>query len=369
MEKLTPEISSKRTGLPVGGMLYFDKPAQFEKLLKRRYTRLLVLCVFGFAFVFVSAPMIGSTRINWANLLSFDIPFADNVDAQIVFLARLPRVILASLTGATLAVTGLVFQALLKNPLATPYTLGIASGASLGAVVSIRFGFVVVILGVSSLILSAFAGALLTVFLIYLMSRRRRHLPTAVMLLAGVSLNFLFSALILFAHYMANFTQSYQMLRWLMGGLDVTDYKLILNVFPCVVIGLVILIAVSKELNLISAGEELALSRGVDIERTKKIAYFVASLTTASVVSLSGPIGFVGLVVPHILRLLIGADNRLLMPASIFLGASFLIICDTVARTILAPMEVPVGVITAMIGSPFFIWLLLKDKRKVVFES
>ncbi|MCG8607777.1 iron ABC transporter permease [bacterium] len=357
-----------------------SKPSELEETAKagqmlrsvlawrRKHVRIQMLFALCFACTFVAAPMIGSVEIDLLNLFDFDAPFEDNSDAQIFFFARLPRVILASLAGATLAVAGLVFQAILQNPLATPYTLGIASGASLGAVVSIRLGLMVVIFGVSSLILSAFTGALLTVLVIYSMSHRRKRLPTSVMLLAGVSLNFLLSALILLVHYMANFTQSYQMLRWLMGGLDIIDYQLILNVLPFVVIGLVVTLSLSKKLNLISAGEELALSRGVDVERTKKVVYFIVSLMTASVVALSGPIGFVGLVVPHILRLLIGADNRQLIPAAIFFGATFLIICDTLARTIFAPMEVPVGIVTAMIGSPFFMWLLLMKRREAIFE-
>ncbi|NIR47476.1 iron ABC transporter permease [candidate division KSB1 bacterium] len=337
--------------------------------LKKRYFVLLPILIVFFFCTFSLAPTIGSAKIDLTRAFDFSLRFRENMDAQIFFIARLPRVILAALTGAALAVAGLVFQAVLKNPLATPYTLGIASGASLGAVISIRAGIVFMAFGLSSLTLSAFSGALLTVCLIYLMSKRKDYLPTAVMLLAGVALSFLFSALILFVHYLSDFTQSYQMLRWLMGGLDIIDYKLIVNILPAVLLSLVLLVSIAKELNLLSSGEELAASRGVNVGRTKKIAYFAASLMTAAVVSLSGPIGFIGLIIPHILRLLIGADNRLLMPAAIFFGAGFLIICDTIARTIIAPLEIPVGIITAILGCPFFIWLLLREKRRVVFKS
>lgn len=334
---------------------------------KRRYFGVISVSALIFALTFLLAPTLGSTRISLSNAFDFSLSFEQNVDAQIFFLARLPRVILAALTGAVLAVAGLVFQAMLKNPLATPYTLGISSGASLGAVIAIRTGVVFVAFGFSSVTLSAFAGALATVALIYFMAKRKGALPTTVLLLAGVALSFLFSALILFVHYLSDFTQSYQMLRWLMGGLDILDYKLILNILPWVLLSLALLFTISGELNLISSGEELAWSRGADVVRTKKIAYLAASLMTAAVVSLSGPIGFIGLIVPHILRLLLGADNRLLMPAALFIGGSFLILCDTVARTVLAPAEIPVGIITAMLGCPFFIWLLLREKQEVGF--
>jgi len=329
--------------------------------------RVFTLAMFAtlFALVLLAAPAIGPTHIDFSKVFDSHLPFADNVDAQILLITRLPRVFLAAITGAALAVAGLVFQAILGNPLATPYTLGIASGASLGAVISIRTGLVIVVFGVSSLVLSAFVGALLVMFFIYLLTRGTGGLAPATLLLAGVALNFLATALMLFIHFLADFTESYQMLRWLMGGLDVTDYNLIASAGVMVALMLALMLTIARDLNLISAGEELAFVRGVNVARTKKIAYFGASFMTAAVVSVSGPIGFVGLVIPHLLRLLVGSDNRVLMPASILFGASFLIICDTLARTIMSPLEIPAGVITAIIGSPFFIWLLLREKGKI----
>ena len=366
MKTVTQKPGQMKVGIEAGSSKRVGIEKHFTGLRKKYYVTLAMFAAF-FVLVFLAAPTIGSTKIDLSKVFDSRVPFDDNVDAQIFLITRLPRILLATFTGAALAVAGLVFQATLGNPLATPYTLGIASGASLGAVLSIRTGLVIVVLGISSLVLSAFAGALLTMFFIYLLTKRGSGLSPTVMLLAGVSLNFLFSALMLFVHFLSDFTQSYQMLRWLMGGLDVIDYHLISSTGLFVVIMLVLMMTISRDLNLISNGEEMALMRGVDVSRTKKIAYFGASFMTAAVVCVCGPIGFVGLVVPHSLRLLVGPDNRLLMPVSMFFGASFLIICDTLARTIIAPLEIPVGVITAIVGSPFFIWLLLRERRRISF--
>jgi len=166
----------------------------------------------------------------------------------------------------------------------------------------------------------------------------------------------------MFIHYMADFSQSFRIIRWLMGGLDITDYKTVLSVCPIVFLGIFILMFISRDMNLISTGVHSASSRGVNVSRIQKVGFITASLITGTVVATCGPIGFVGLIVPHIVRLFVGPDLRILIPASMLFGASFLIICDTFARTLLAPTEIPVGIITAMLGGPFFVWLL-KRKR------
>jgi iron complex transport system permease protein len=170
--------------------------------------------------------------------------------------------------------------------------------------------------------------------------------------------------MVMFIHYMSDFTQSFQIVRWLMGGLDITDYQTVWSICPFVIIGIGGLIYISRDMNLISAGVQSAMSRGVDVVRTQKIGFILASLITGTVVAISGPIGFVGLIVPHIVRLMIGPDLRLLIPGSMFFGASFLILCDTVGRTLIAPAEIPVGVITAMLGGPFFVWLLKRQHKQ-----
>ena len=329
---------------------------------RKRYVTIIGGFLVLYLVTLIITPLIGASKISLQKALSNDLAFNENIDANILFLARLPRIFLGAITGAALAVAGAVFQALLRNDLAAPFTLGVSSGASLGAVIAIAFGLNLTFMGFSIIPISAFLGALGAIFLVFSLARSRHgEFPTSVLLLAGVTANFFFAAMVMFIHYLSDFTQSFQIIRWLMGGLDITDYKTVLSICPLVFLGVGMLLYVSRDLNLISTGVASALSRGVDVNRTQKIGFISASLITGTVVAMAGPIGFVGLIVPHIVRLLIGPDLRLLIPASMFFGASFLIACDSVARTIIAPAEIPVGVVTAMLGGPFFVWLL---KRK-----
>jgi len=333
--------------------------------MQLQFTRKKIFFSLGLFFIFflttlALAPMIGPVNIDLNNALfggSFD---SNNLDAEIFFLARLPRILLAALAGAALAVAGAVFQALLRNDLAAPFTLGVSSGASLGAVIAISF-LGISPQGFSFVPIAAFLGSLLAIFLVFgIVPNKHGELPAPVMILAGVTVNFFFAALVMFIHYMSDISQSFQIVRWLMGGLDITDYSTILCISPIVLIGICCLIFFSRDLNLLSTGIESAQSRGVNIIFVQRVSFICASLITGAVVSVCGPITFLGLIVPHIVRLIIGPDNRILIPASMFFGATFLIICDTAARTIIAPAEIPVGIITAMLGGPFFVWLLRK---------
>jgi iron complex transport system permease protein len=226
---------------------------------------------------------------------------------------------------------------LLRNPLATPYTLGVSAGASLGAMVAITFGAAMPVAGVAS---ASLTGAALAVGVVYaLASARRSGFSTTVLLLAGVTLNAFFSALILFVQYLSNFSDVYRAMRWLMGDLDVASYSPILAALPFIAVAFVAFAWLAKPLNLLSLGVDAAESRGVDVERAQRIAFFGASLATGAAVSIGGPIGFIGIIVPHLVRLLVGADHRVVLPASTFLGAAFLVICDIIARTAIAPME------------------------------
>jgi iron complex transport system permease protein len=320
------------------------------------------LAVFGAAAlaVFIAAPLIGSTPIDLRRALDRSLPFLDNVDAQILFVARLPRTLAAALVGSTLAAAGVVFQALLRNPLATPFTLGVSAGASLGAMLAIMFGWMVTPLGVSPVPIASFVGSLGAVAVVYGLARaRHRGLSTNVLLLAGVTMNAFFSALILSLQYFADFTQTVRAIRWLMGDLDVSGYSPLVAALPLVVVAFVAFAWLPRQLNLLSLGPESAEARGVHVERAQRVAFLSASLGTGAAVSVAGPIGFIGIVVPHLVRLLVGADHRLVLPASVLFGAAFLTACDIVARTVLAPVELPVGVITALIGGPFFLWLLI----------
>jgi iron complex transport system permease protein len=315
----------------------------------------------GTAAVILLAPTIGSTSISLTRVFDRSVPWADNTDAQIFFVARLPRVLAAALVGATLAASGVVLQALLRNPLATPFTLGVSAGAALGAMLALATGLDVGVLGVTSVPLASFAGSIVATGIVYSLARsQRRGLSTNVLLLAGVTLNSFFSALILFVQFVADFTQAFRTLRWLMGDLDVGSYAPIVAAVPLIVVALAVFAALARPLNLLSVGSDAAATRGVDVGRAERLAFFSASLATGAAVSLAGPIGFIGIVVPHIVRLLVGADHRLVLPASVCLGAAFLVACDVVSRTVLSPMELPVGIVTAMIGGPFFLWQLVR---------
>ena len=329
----------------------------------RSYSTTLLIFFLLFITTLCITPLIGSSEISLARAFSSTLAISNNVDANILFQVRLPRILLGALTGAALSVAGAVFQALLRNDLAAPFTLGVSSGAALGAVIAIALNLNFVILGFSVISLFSFVGSLGAIFLVFSLVRTRHgEFPTAVLLLAGVTANFFFAAMVMFIHYMADFSQSFRIIRWLMGGLDITDYKTILSVCPVVFVGIFILMFISRDMNLISTGVHSASSRGVNVGRIQKVGFITASLITGAVVATCGPIAFVGLIVPHIVRLFVGPDLRILIPTSMLFGGSFLIICDTFARTLLAPTEIPVGIITAMLGGPFFIWLL-KRKR------
>jgi iron complex transport system permease protein len=307
------------------------------------------------------APLVGSTNISLTRVFDRSIPFADNVDAQIFFVARMPRVLAGAVVGATLASAGVVLQALLRNPLATPFTLGVSAGAALGAILVISFGSAVALGPLSPVPLASLGGAFVAGAIVYaLATRPGRPMSTSVLLLAGVTLNAFFSALILFVQYMADFTEAYRTLRWMMGDLDVGSFGPIVGALPLVAIAFLMFAALPSSLNLMSVGSDIASTRGVDVGRTQRVAFVSAALATSAAVSLAGPIGFVGIVVPHLVRLMTGFDHRVVLPASALFGASFLVACDLVARTILAPVEVPVGVVTAILGGPFFLWLLVR---------
>jgi len=343
-----------------------DSRQSRHTLAARRPLRVrLTLTVTGFGMLALVtcllAPLVGSTQISLARVFDTSIPFADNVDAQIFFVARLPRVLAGALVGGALASAGVVFQAMLRNPLATPFTLGVSAGSSLGAMLAILFGASASLGPLSPVPLASLAGAILAAAIVYwLATRPGRPISTSVLLLAGVTLNSFFSALILFAQFLADYAQVYRAARWLMGDLDVGGLSPLLGALPLVMAAFALFAFLPGALNLLSLGPDAAAARGVDVARTQRIAFVSASLATAAAVSLAGPIGFVGIVVPHLVRLLVGVDHRIVLPASALFGASFLVACDLIARTFIAPVEIPVGVVTAMIGGPFFLWLLIR---------
>jgi iron complex transport system permease protein len=327
--------------------------------------RRLIVTIGGFGAVAVAAclmaPLVGSTRISLVHAFSRTTPFADNVDAQIFFLARMPRVLAAALVGASLAIAGAVFQALLRNPLASPDTLGVSGGAALGAMVAITFHLDVSLFGVPAIPVASFAGSIGALAIVYLLgTARRRGLSSMTLLLAGVALNAFFSALVLFVQYFADFAETFRSVRWLMGSLDVAGYTPIVAVIPLLALSAAGFATLPRALDLLSLGSDAAAVRGVDVGRTERIALLSASLATGASVALAGPIAFVGIIIPHLVRLIVGADHRLVLPASALAGAALLVGCDVAARTLFSPLEIPVGVITAFVGAPFFLYLLMR---------
>ena len=307
----------------------------------------------------VLAPLIGTNKSSFLEL------FSSEIGQQIFYDLRLPRVVFAFLVGFSLAMIGVAFQALLQNELATPYTLGVASGGALGAVIAIKSGLIFTVFGFTNITFFSVGGSVLTILIIYLIAKSRAGLSSITLILTGVTISLLFSSLILFVHYLADFTETYRMIRWLMGGLQVTGWYYSLVLFPFVSLTFFYLFRKAVALNIISSGDEMALSKGVDVLRLQRGVFLISSVLIGIIVAFAGPIGFIGLIIPHLIRLIVGADHRKLLITAPIFGGTFLIWCDTFSRTIISPAELPVGIITAMLGGPFFIWLLIRQKRSI----
>jgi len=304
---------------------------------------------------FVILPCVGKPFVWWSKLGNPEL-------AQTLLLFRIPRVLFAFVVGAALSVAGASFQALFRNPLATPYTLGISSGAGFGAALAIHLGLVSPVSWLPTTSIFAFLGAIATVALVYGFTRIRGGMHVTTLLLAGVAVNFFFSALVLLLQYLSDYTQTHRMLFWLMGNLDVYGYREILIALIPALVGIAFVWLIALELDMLVCGEELAQARGVSTKAVKLAIFLFTSLLVGAVVAISGPIGFVGLIVPHTARLITGSRHSILVPASVLLGATFLASADTLARTIIYPAQIPVGVITALLGGPFFLWLLLRKE-------
>lgn len=292
-------------------------------------------------------------------------PDAFRTTGVILWQVRLPRVFLGFLVGSCLAAVGVALQALLRNPLADPYVLGVSSGAALGVAVAVLFGIGTTVLALSLLPVCGFAGSLIALLVIYRMAASYDRLPIHSVLLAGVILNAIFSALIMFITSIMEPNRSFGMMAWLMGSLTAPAYPVLSALAAYLVIGLVLLVKYVRVLNILALGEEPARSLGINTERTKRVIFLLSALMTGAVVSFSGMIGFIGMIIPHAVRLGVGADHRLLLPASALVGGMFLMVADTMARTLFVPSEVPVGVITALAGGPFFVYLLVWRKDRL----
>jgi len=288
----------------------------------------------------------------------------DAVAADIVLRIRLPRVALAGGVGASLAVAGVLFQALLRNPLADPFILGISGGAALGGICVLAFGAAVGV-AQSAVPVAAFAGALGATALLFGITGFGGRVSSAGLLLTGVVFNAFASAAIVFIASLAGLAEGASIFLWLIGNLSGGDLRLAAWVGLFLVAGLVCAFPLARGLNLLALGEEQASQLGVEVERHKRILLLATSLMVGAAVAVSGLVGFVGLIIPHLLRLIFGPDHRLLLPASALTGAAFLIACDTAARTLLPGRELPVGAITALVGGPLFIALLRRHHRTV----
>ena len=322
------------------------KPASFVAVLGLAWVLTLLL-----------APMVGSQSLQVGDVLA-----GDSVAARIFWEIRMPRVVLALLAGGLLAVAGAAFQTLFRNPLAEPYTLGVAGGAALGAVLAMPLANVLDVPGLPIVALASFAGALAVSLLILGLARSARGLETHTLLLAGIAVSLSTSAVILFIQYLSDFTRTFRIVRWMMGGLSVVGYREVLWVLPWAVLGAAVLFLLRRDLDLLLAGEEVASSRGLDLGRVRVTVLGSVSLMVGALVAITGPIGFVGLIVPHILRRWVGHGHLALIPACVLGGGIFLCLCDLAARTIMAPAELPVGVVTALLGGPFFLWLLVSAR-------
>ncbi|MFB4163477.1 FecCD family ABC transporter permease [Alteribacillus sp. JSM 102045] len=331
----------------------------------------LILCVIiGISAGSLSIPLWTTTEILWRSLWNLDIPHSFNeTHTTIILNIRLPRVLLAALVGSSLALAGAAFQGLLKNPLADPYTLGVSSGAALGAVFVLFLGVTLPILGSFTLpIISIVTGFMTLLFLLGFVRFIEKSITTETIILAGIIVSsFLGSVISLLIALTGD--ELRQIISWLMGSVAMRGWDYIWLQFPFFVIGTALLYANRKELNALVFGEETAKTLGVDTDKRRLTILAGASLLTGAAVSVSGTIGFVGLVVPHLVRLLFGPDHHLLLPMSMFAGGGFLVLTDLAARTIISPTELPIGVITAIIGAPVFGILLFQQRRRRMKQS
>ncbi len=345
--------------------------------LARPGTRLSVivfgpLAVLGIATMAVALGSVAIPPLTIFRLLLAQLPFTNIAPdwpatyETIIMQIRLPRVLLVALSGASLAVSGAAYQGLFRNPLADPYLIGVASGAGLGAICAVAFEWPRLMLGTSAIPVAAFIGAALTVTLVYGLGRVGRSAPTTTLILAGVALGTLASAISTFI--MLSFSnQAVRVLAFLLGGYGGVGWDSVIAILPFALIGFVVMTLYARPLNILLFDEEQARQLGIEVEQVKLIVITAATLSTAAAVAFSGLIGFVGLVVPHAVRLLTGADHRRLLPLSALAGAGFLMLADLVARTILSPQELPLGIITAFVGVPFFLVLLRRAKHAAFF--
>jgi len=322
-----------------------------------------ILLSISIGYVPISIPNI--IKVFLTNTLGINKLFhfqVSTVETVLILQVRFPRALCAALVGAALAVSGAAYQGLFRNPMADPYTIGASSGAALGATTAILFGFGITILGISIMPLFAFIGCLVTVLGVYAISRVGNKVPVQTLLLSGVAVSILLSAIVnaYFSLFPEQFRQS---AFWLMGSVSYAEWLDVWSVLPFIIGGSIVIYMFSRDLNILSLGESEATHLGVDLEKMKKVLIVASAFVTAAAVSISGLIAFVGLIIPHLTRLIFSPDHRILVPASALMGGTFLVLCDILARVVISPSELPVGVITAICGGPFFLYLMRRKKK------
>ncbi|WP_276513983.1 FecCD family ABC transporter permease [Heyndrickxia oleronia] len=319
----------------------------------------------GISIGSVTVPMKDIIQIIGAAIFHF--PLSDKIDAMntnIVLEIRLPRVILAGLVGASLSIAGAAFQGLLRNPLADPYTLGVSSGASVGAVATLFFHLSIPFIGILTLPLMSIIGSFITIFSVLFFAKKiERSMKVETIILTGIIFSSFFSSFISLIIALTG-DELRQIIGWLLGSVSMRGWSYVYIIIPFFLIGSILLLMNVKELNAMSLGEERAQHLGVNVEKRKLLILIAGSILTGAAVSVSGAIGFVGLVIPHLIRIIRGPNHKGLLPLSLLFGAGFLIIADLVSRTIIQPSELPIGVITALIGAPVFAWILMNSKRR-----
>jgi iron complex transport system permease protein len=331
---------------------------------KRILIHFLIYGVVAF-FIIFSAPFVGSEKLNFHSIIKEIFDNTNGTDSTIFLYIRIPRILLGFFAGGTLALVGAVFQVVLRNPLATPYTLGVTGGGTLGAVIAISLpGFYLKMGPFSTIQLFSLIGSFTLIVIIYKLAQSKHGVSMNTLLLAGVTIGIISGSLVLFVRYLVDPNLLAVMDRWMMGGLTINGYRELAALFPLLFPGLFMLFTQAPALNLMTFGSEIAAGHGVEVRKVQFRSLVGGCLATASVVSMVGPIGFIGLIIPHGIRRISGYDHRLVLPASFLTGGSFLVLCDIFARTITPPIEIPVGILTAMIGGPIFIKILLKKKSK-----
>lgn len=344
---------------------------------RESYIKIFILSIIVLFVIAIGAVNFGAVDISFgdtAKIVFNKIPFLKSLisvekikesSKVIVLNLRLPRIILAALVGMGLSVVGATYQSIFKNAMADSYVLGVSSGAALGAALSIAFGIEANTLGMGITTISAFIGAILTAFFVLNIARLGSKLSDVTLMLAGISMSFLLSSTISLIMIFKR-EDIEKIVMWTMGSVSTASWKSIYVLAPIVFLGIGIICLFLKDLNMMMLGEESAQNLGVEVYKVKTLLILISTVIVGAIVSFSGIIGFVGLIIPHIVRIAFGSDNRVVVPFSASIGAIFLILCDTLARSVVPPTEIPVGIVTSIFGVPFFLYLLMKNKKKVL---